>query len=30
MPYSYPSDIDREQFNEIKPILESAKKKDTT
>jgi transposase len=27
MSHSYPSDIDREQFNKIKPILESARKK---
>ncbi len=27
MSHSYPSDIDREQFNKIKPILESGRKK---
>lgn len=27
MTHSYPSDISREQFNKIKPILESARKK---
>ncbi len=27
MPHCYPSDMDREQFNKIKPLLESARKK---
>ena len=27
MSHSYPSDIDREQFNKIKPILESTRKR---
>ena len=27
MSHCYPSDIDREQFNKIKPLLESARKK---
>jgi transposase len=30
MSHSYPSDISREQFEKIKPILESARKKTRT